>query len=64
MRSPLGAWGSALGFLLVIVALLETGWASRLTLISGAVYIVVLTAAYFLLKRNSPPTSDVQYPHG
>jgi len=64
MRSPLGAWGSALGFLLIIVALLETGWASRLTLISGAVYIVVLTAAYFLLKRNSPPTSDVQYPHG
>jgi amino acid transporter, AAT family len=62
MRSPLGAWGSALGFLLIIVALLETGWASRLTLISGAVYIVVLTAAYFLLKRNSPP--DVQYPHG
>jgi L-asparagine transporter-like permease len=56
MRSPLGAWGSALGFLLIIVALLETGWASRLTLISGAVYIVVLTAAYFLLKRNSPPT--------
>ena len=52
MRSPLGAWGSALGFLLIIVALLETGWDSRLTLISGAVYMVVLTAAYFLLKKN------------
>jgi L-asparagine transporter-like permease len=52
MRSPLGAWGSALGFTLIIVALLETGWHSHLTLISGAVYVVVLTAAYFLLKKR------------
>ena len=51
MRSPLGAWGSALGFVLIIVAMLETGWHSHLTLISGAVYVVVLTAAYFLLKK-------------
>jgi AAT family amino acid transporter len=51
MRSPLGAWGSALGFGLIIVAIIETGWASHLTLISGAAYLVVLTAAYFLLKR-------------
>ena len=55
MRSPLGAWGSALGFVLIIVALLETGWASHLTLISGAVYMIVLTAAYFLLKKNPRP---------
>ena len=51
MRSPLGAWGSALGFVLIIVAVLETGWNSHLTLISGAVYMIVLTAAYFLLKK-------------
>ncbi len=51
MRSPLGAWGSALGFVLILVAILETGWNSHLTLISGAVYMVVLTAAYFLLKK-------------
>ncbi len=51
MRSPLGAWGSALGFMLVVVAILETGWASHLTLISGAVFVVVLTLAYFLLKN-------------
>src|SRR2546427_125564 len=51
MRSPLGAWGSALGFVLIILAFLETGWRSHLTLISGAVYMVVLTAAYFLLKK-------------
>ena len=47
MRSPLGAWGSALGFVLILVALLETGWKSHLTLISGGVYMIVLTAAYF-----------------
>ena len=47
MRSPLGAWGSAVGFVLIIVAILQTGWHSHLTLISGAVYMVVLTAAYF-----------------
>ena len=52
MRSPLGAWGSALGFVLIIVAMLETGWHSHLTLISGVVYVVVLTAAYFLLKKK------------
>lgn len=51
MRSPLGAWGSALGFVLIIVAILQTGWHSHLTLISGTVYMVVLTAAYFLLKK-------------
>ncbi len=51
MRSPLGAWGSALGFVLILVAILETGWHSHLTLISGAVYMVVLTGAYFLLRK-------------
>jgi AAT family amino acid transporter len=52
MRSPMGVWGSALGFVLIIVALLETGWNSHMTLISGAIYVVGLTAAYFLLKRK------------
>ncbi len=52
MRSPLGAWGSGLGFVLIIVAVLETGYNSHLTLISGGVYLIVLTAAYFLLKKK------------
>jgi len=52
MRSPFGAWGSSLGFVLIVVALLELGWQSHLTLISGALYIVVLTAAYFLAKKR------------
>jgi amino acid transporter, AAT family len=53
MRSPLGAWGSGLGFVLIIVAVLETGWHSHLTLISDAVYLVVLTVAYFLCRANT-----------
>jgi L-asparagine transporter-like permease len=52
MRSPLGASGSVLGLGLIIAAFLETGWHSHLTLISGAVYMVVLTAAYFLLRNR------------
>jgi AAT family amino acid transporter len=52
LRSPLGAWGSALGFVLIIVAVLETGWQSHLTLISGAIYVVGLTGVYFLLKKT------------
>src|SRR6266568_1177139 len=52
MRSPLGSWGSIAGFILVLVAILESGLKSRLTLISGAVYMIVLTAAYFALKHS------------
>jgi hypothetical protein len=37
---------------LILVAFLETGWNSHLTLVSGAVYMVLLTAAYFLLKKK------------
>ena len=52
MRSPLGAWGSVLGFVLIIVSIFEIGWSSHLTLVSGAAYIVVLSVAYWLLKKN------------
>jgi L-asparagine transporter-like permease len=56
LRSPLGSWGSALGFVLILAAVLQTGWHSHLTLISGAVYMVVLTAAYFLMRK--PPQKN------
>jgi amino acid transporter, AAT family len=52
MRTPLGAWGSALGFVLLVIAILESGWKSHLSLISGAAYIVCLTIAFFLLRRS------------
>jgi AAT family amino acid transporter len=50
MRSPFGLWGSVFGFVLVIVAILESGLRSHLTLISGAIYLLVLTLAYWLIK--------------
>ena len=49
LRSPLGVWGSVLGFILVIAAILEQG--SRLALVSGAAFLVLLTGAYFVLKE-------------
>lgn len=52
MKSPLGAWGSAIGFVMVIAAILESGVKSHLTLISGAVYIVLLTAAYYVIRSR------------
>ena len=52
MRSPLGAWGSGLGFVLIILSILEIGWSSQLTMISGTAFIVILSAAYWLMKKS------------
>jgi len=51
IRSPMGAWGSMIGFVTLTLAILETGWTSHVTLISGAVYIVGLSVAYWILRR-------------
>jgi L-asparagine transporter-like permease len=54
MRSPLGAWGSALGLTLVSAAILKTWWDSRVSLISGVSTLLILTVAYvFLRSRNT-----------
>jgi L-asparagine transporter-like permease len=52
MRSPLGAWGSMLGLTLVNAAILKTWWDSRVSLLSGLSTILLLTAAYLLLKAS------------
>ena len=52
MRSPLGAWGSALGLTLVIAAVLKTWWDSRVSLLSGLATLLLLTVAYLLLRSN------------
>jgi len=54
LRAPLGAWGSALGFVLVIAAILESGLQSHLTLVSGSIYIVGLSLVYWFLKKRRP----------
>jgi L-asparagine transporter-like permease len=55
MRSPLGAWGSTLGFTLVTAAILKTWWDSRVSLLSGVSTLLILTAAYLFLKSTNPP---------
>jgi AAT family amino acid transporter len=52
MRSPLGIWGSILGFVLVSVAIVHTLFASRGNELGGLIFFVGLTIAYLLLKRR------------
>jgi amino acid transporter, AAT family len=52
MRSPLGMWGSVLGFILATIAVLHTLFATRINAIGGLVFFAGLTAAYVLLKRR------------
>jgi AAT family amino acid transporter len=52
MRSPVGAWGSILGFTLVTAAILKTWWDSRVSLISGVSALLILSIAYVFLKSS------------
>jgi L-asparagine transporter-like permease len=49
-RSPLGAAGSAVGFALIVLAILRTWWDSRMSFASGVGYLIVLNAAYLMLR--------------
>ena len=51
-RSPLGAAGSVIGFVLVVLAILKTWSDSRLVFLSGVVYLIVLNVAYLLLRKS------------
>ena len=52
MRSPLGIWGSILGFVLASAAVLHTLFSTRVNALAGLVFFAVLTLAYVLLKRR------------
>ena len=52
MRSPLGVWGSILGFVLVLITVLRTLFSTRINAIGGFAFFAALTLAYFLLKRR------------
>ena len=52
MPARAGAWGSALGALLIAFAILKGWWDSRLSLWAGIVYLVLLTVVYFGLKKS------------
>ena len=52
MPARAGAWGSALGALLIAFAILKGWWDSRPSLLAGIIYLVVLTLVYFGLKKS------------
>jgi L-asparagine transporter-like permease len=54
MRSPGGALASQLGFAVLALAIASTWWVdqSRITIVSGGPYLLVLTAAYVAVQRG------------
>jgi len=52
LRSPLGGWGSILGFTVVCAVILKGWWDSRVNLVSGVLYLLLLTAAWWMVKRT------------
>ncbi len=50
LRSPLGGWGSAFGFAVIAAAVLKTWWDSRVNLITGLIYLIALTIAFFIIR--------------
>lgn len=52
MQSPGGAATSVAGVAAIVVSLIATWWYSRVTVISGVVYLLVLTAAYLLMRPS------------
>lgn len=50
-HSPFGAWGSALGFAVVCSVVFKGWWDSRVNLVSGVLYLLVLTAAWWVIKQ-------------
>jgi L-asparagine transporter-like permease len=53
--SPLGKWGSIIGLVVVLASTAKTWWDSRINLIVGLTFLIVLTIVYFLLRPKSLP---------
>lgn len=64
MRSPLGAWGSMAGLVVVCAAIVKGWYDSRVNFYSAIAYLVVLTAAYVAIrvfgKGKLPPAQARQ----
>ncbi|HEY1939211.1 MAG TPA: amino acid permease [Candidatus Angelobacter sp.] len=54
LRSPLGAAGSILGFIAIVASIACTWWVSESSVAaqSAGIYLLVLTAGYFLVRRK------------
>jgi len=57
LRSPLGKWGSILGFVLVTIALLQTWLSPLVNLWSGLACLAVLVMAYRFAKPHREDTN-------
>ncbi len=57
LRSPLGAIGSILGFVAIVASIACTWWVSQSIVAaqSAGIYLVVLTAAYLLVRKKIRP---------
>jgi L-asparagine transporter-like permease len=55
MRAPGGAWLSLVAFIAVLFGVLLTWWVpqSRITILSGPPYLLVLTLAYWLARKKT-----------
>jgi amino acid transporter, AAT family len=51
MHSPFGGWGSMVGLVVVSTVVLKGWWDSRVNLVSALLYLVLLTAAYFVIRQ-------------
>ena len=58
LRSPLGLWGSVVGLFMIVFTILKGWWDSRINLVSGVGYLIILTAAYWLLKNSRKRSAD------
>jgi AAT family amino acid transporter len=54
LRSPLGSIGSVLGFIAIVAAIACTWWVSQSSVAakSAGIYLVVLSAAYWMVKKK------------
>jgi len=52
LRSPLGGWGSILGFTVICAVILKGWYDSRVNLVSGVLYLLLLTTAWWMIKRS------------
>ncbi|HEY6305483.1 MAG TPA: amino acid permease [Candidatus Angelobacter sp.] len=54
LRSPLGATGSIVGFVAIVVAVGSTWWVSQSSIAakSAGFYVLILSVAYFLVRRK------------
>jgi L-asparagine transporter-like permease len=52
LRAPFGGWGSIIGFTVVCAVILKGWYDSRVNLVSGVLYLLLLTAAWWLIKKT------------